>query len=292
MAVDRECDPSPGGPPQVEEPLIDAALLAFDLAPLLCTASECVAYHRLWPWLRVLGLASSPERHREFFSKQLRPAARTDRRIDVLVSGCADQAMLAHVAASVANARVTVVDKCGTPLALCDSYARRREALDLQLVEGDIRDVGVGPFDLITTHSFLSQFRPDERPELISAWLRLLAPDGRVVTTTRLEPTASTDTFADDAVHDFGARVLAGAHAHDDPRVRGHAETLGAVAEDYARTLRVHSVATVEELEHLFREAGFGKVSVTSRRMEGMPTGRAGPTMRRAADYAEIVAVP
>jgi SAM-dependent methyltransferase len=291
MAVDRELDRSAGEPPEIDEPLIDAALRAFDVAPLRCT-SECLAYHRLWPWLRVLGLGSSPERHGQFFSEQLRSAARSDRRIDVLVSGCADQAMLAHVAASAPDARVTVVDKCGTPVALCEDYARFRRALDLRGVVGDIRDLGDGSFDLITSHSFLSQFTPDERPNLVSAWLRLLAPDGRIVTTTRLEPTSSTDTFSDDAVDDFAARVLAEARAHDDPRVRRHADDLGAVAVDYARTLRVHSVTTVEELEHLFREAGFRRVSVTSRRVEGMPAGSAGPTMRRAADYAEVVAVP
>ncbi len=280
--------------PRVEEPLLDSALTALEQAPTTCPSGEhsCMAYHQLWPWLRLLDLASSPERQGGFFAEQLRAVRRTDPPTDVLVSGCADQSMLAHVAATISPVRATAVDACRTPLELCARFAADRDDIDLDLVHEDVRDLHAGPFDLICTHSFLSQFSRDDRPGLVEAWRRLVKPDGRVITSTRLDPSGTGGTFDVRAGTAFVERVSTAAAADDRPLVRDRADDLRAIAQQYVRSLRVHPLASAEELDVLFRAAGFSQVRVSIRHIAGEPPNRAGPGIRQAADYAEVVASP
>src|SRR5688572_27639449 len=109
----------------VDEPLAESAPLARKLAPSLCavdprTGERCDWQHGLWQTLRLLGLITTPVHHAEFFRGAfagLEDGAR------ILVSGTADYAMLAQVIAVSREAKITVLDVCGTSVELNRWYA-------------------------------------------------------------------------------------------------------------------------------------------------------------------------
>jgi hypothetical protein len=148
--------------PEVREDLLREAREVHAIATRHCAApgqSDCGWYHASLPTMRLLGVFDSPGCDDDFLlpafeAEFARGATR------VLVSGCADAAMLARVAAclpSAAAIEIVVLDRCRTPLELCRDYAASH-GLHVELVHRDILDYEAAPFDLICTHSFLSFF--------------------------------------------------------------------------------------------------------------------------------------
>jgi hypothetical protein len=110
----------------------------------------------------------------------------------VLIGGCADFGLLSVIhealGEAVSAARITVADRCETPLALCRLYAgqmgfevacQRRE---LQL------DPAAGQFDLVLMHSLLSFCAPAERGALLAALASGLAPGGTLLAYQSIRP--------------------------------------------------------------------------------------------------------
>lgn len=269
------------------------AARAWTLAPATCPP-RCRGYHRLWPTLRALGLGAGPDRHRDWFARHL-PAGpadrdRPDRRI--LVCGLADPAMLATVLATTAGeaSSVVVLDRCPTPVTLALEQAAvaagpRRVAGVVAEALGHADPLG---FDVITTHSFLSQVTAAERRRLVAGWRDLLRPAGRVVTNTRLAPRPHEQFEADRIAGLRGtvARALDTAPPHLLPAPR--AELVDAV-DAYAEAVTIHPLRTVQELRHLFEEAGLDVALRTVRPRSALPAG-AGPGTAQDADYVELVA--
>ena len=117
----------PAGP---VEPLAESAPLAWAIAPRLCpgdpqSPSACVWYHRVWQYLRLLGVITSIRTNSAFLTRTFDGLALNHPR--VLVSGSADYAMLAHLWHAYAGRPldVTVVDLCPTALYLNEWYAGR-----------------------------------------------------------------------------------------------------------------------------------------------------------------------
>ena len=206
--------------------LLESAPLARAKAADVCGAGYpdeggCAWYHGVWQYFRLLGVVSAPDRHAGFFRDTLGAlfAARADARL--LISGTADYGLLALVLAipGADTASITVADRCETPLFLCRWYAERAghtiatTATDITALEA------IEPFDALCCHSFLSQFRPSERPALMASWRRVLRPGGQVITNTRLDPAWREERsgFSPAQVAAFARRVAEAAKATETP---------------------------------------------------------------------------
>ena len=172
---------------------------------------DCSAYHLPWQRLRLCGVVSTPSWHGEFYANAFRSwcdsmkQKKPHGRLNILVSGLADYAMLYWVAQSIEHAerkRCTfhVLDICQTPLKACLWLTRRLFdqcnpplSLDVLLYHRDIYKNGFDPdsFDLITSDAFLTRFEGVQaKVELFNEWIRVLRPGGRIITTARVKERA------------------------------------------------------------------------------------------------------
>jgi SAM-dependent methyltransferase len=282
----------------LEEPLFEAASAAMRLAPKLCPGLDgynCSAYHRVWPHLRILGLAADPNRHRSFFDGALGSVANAGGFDRVLVSGAADQGMLARVASAYAAAatpfEATVVDVCRTPIALVAAYAHRR-GIAARMVVADVREFTADrPFDVVCTHSLLPRLPGPERPRLVERWAELLRPGGKLVTVTRIDPEGEPGPAAPSQAHAFGERVRREA-ARWRQLLEALPDELGEAARDYAASTIVHAPPrSADELVELLTRGGFAVERLDVREVAGPTGGRdAAPATARTAVYGELVA--
>jgi SAM-dependent methyltransferase len=251
----------------VIEPLDETAALARRIAPQLChvdpvTGNRCDWYHGPWQDFRRLGLVTSARTNGAFFVEVLRERARAGAR-RVLVSGCADQSMLAHVLhawrAERREAEIEIVDLCETPLALCRWYAERAST-KVVTHRSDVLELAVNePFDLVCTHSFLTRFEPSRRPLLLSKWRALLRPGGYAVTAQRVRPSRAERLVrhSPEEASVFAERAHALARAQLE-RLDVTPEAIEAAALRYARLRAREPVRSQEELRALFEAGGFG----------------------------------
>lgn len=251
---------------RVDERIDELAPLARRLAPELCwrdpqTGEDCAWYHGPWQDFRRLGLVVSARINGDFFVETLRELARAGAR-RVLVSGCADQATLAHVLfawrAAGAVPDVNVVDLCETPLAVCRAYAER-EGVAIATHRSDI--LAFAPdrrFDVVCTHSFLTRLPMPRRPELLRKWRSFLVPEGVVVTAQRVRPSRSEQLVrhSPEEAREFAARALALARARA-PELDVTPESIAAAALLYAQRRAREPVRTASELRALFEESGY-----------------------------------
>jgi 2-polyprenyl-3-methyl-5-hydroxy-6-metoxy-1,4-benzoquinol methylase len=269
--------------------VLEQARAAAAIAPASCAATACAWYHGTWPTLRALGLVASPQRHQAFFTSALAEAP-GDR---VLVTGSADGAMVEVVLTARPGAAVTVMDRCATPVAVAAAAAARRGAT----VEGWVADVldtdeRAGTFDAVVTHGLFGLVPVDRRSALAAAWAALLAPGGRLVTTTSISGPGAVDpmTFSADAVDGFAERATeaAGDRGSD---LGMHAVDVAAAAREWARRAKVHPVRSLGDVASVLRDAGL-QPTVELREVSGtLPAGASGPWSARSACYAEVVAV-
>lgn len=291
---------SPGSLPRLYDPLLTTARLARRIAERQCRGTNgglnCSWYHGLWPYLRILGVAASPERHQDFFFDVLGSLARSGTSTRVLVSGSADHSMLAHTLRAYRSCEaapdVTVLDRCETPLSVSSWYARSI-GVPISTAASDILSFSCGVvFDVICTHSFLSQFPAITRPALIDKWRQLLRPDGAVVTTTRINPGGGQDGlgFTSEQAEAFSLRVL-------DEAVRwrtalGHdPHELAAEARRYAERTMANAAGSPQDVVELFEDGGFRVDLLQVREVRGaVSEGTWGPGTNQTATYAEIVA--
>lgn len=189
-----------GGAPRAGpvEPLAHSAGLARDWATDHCgcdaTGTRCDAYHGFWQTMRLMHLGATLGGHPGQYLEAIAhwaaqvPPHGGERR--VLISGCADYSMLAHLwhasAAAGDAMHVTVLDICATPLRL-NSWLAQRQGRSVLTVCDDIlaHRPGTG-YDLIITSSFLGYFSPQLRPTLFQAYRGLLRDGGRLVFSNRL----------------------------------------------------------------------------------------------------------
>jgi len=276
--------------------LRESAPLALERSAGLCHRGAggrdaCDWYHGVWQYFRILGVVATPWMQRRFYERVLGELAATGSHTRILVSGSSDYAMLALVlhayALRGARPEVTVTDRCGTPLFLNRWYAERHEVRITTRV-GDILAAGGGPYDVICTHSFLGNFPPQQRAELVSVWRALLRPGGKLVTINRIRPDSCGEVrFNAGQGEALRERVLRAARAL--PVAIGiEARTLARWAEEY--TSRYHSwpVGSAAELRALLEDNGF-----VVERLEPGPEaapGPTGPSVAGAALRLEVVA--
>lgn len=272
-----------------------SAPLARRLAGRLCTG-ECRWYHGLWQYLRLLGLIDPMPRHAAFFERALRAAAGGLRGPRVLVCGAADASMFSQVMQGLrapgVRPAITVIDLCGTPLAVNRWYAARA-AGRVSTRRVDVLDHSPGEaYDAICTHALFGRFAPSERPELLARWHALLRPGGIVATVTPIRPGSARRLvgFSHQQARAFATVVRDAAERRAAPLSVPPTE-LGGMALEYARRHRVHRVESPDALRGLFEAAGFRVAHVSLVAASRVP-GRAfsGPTVAGSAPYARIVA--
>jgi len=247
---------------EVSEDLLREAREVHAIAARHCAApgqDDCGWYHASLPTLRLLGVFDSPGSDDDFllpaFDAEMRRGATR-----ILVSGCADAAMLARVAACLPEDRqceIVVLDRCRTPLELCRDYARHH-GLAIELVHSDILGYRAEPFDLVCTHSFLSFFDGPARAQLGRAWWRLLRPGGCVVTAQRIRVGAEPglvgygETEAQALAEDAARRANGSVH-----ETNVSADDARACADAWTRNYYAHVVESEEALRSPFTDAGF-----------------------------------
>lgn len=249
----------------VDEFLAGSAPLARRLAPALCqrdaSGASCAWYHGVWQDLRRIGLVTTARTNGAFFIETFRTLARAGAQ-RVLVSGCADQSVLAHLLYAWRQEgrepEVVVVDLCQTPLALCAWYAERAGS-KVETRRSDILDfVPDAPFDLVCTHSFLTRFPPEGRHRLIAHWRACLRPGGAVVTVQRVRPSRPEPLVrhSPDEAQEFAERALSLARARAS-ELDVAPETIAAAALEYALRRARQPVRSSEALRALFADGGF-----------------------------------
>jgi len=269
-----------------------SAALARSLADAICTTpnghDHCGALHGIWADLRLLKLAAEPARHALFYRESLESRAASA--AAVLVSGCADWGMLETVVDAYRESplRVTVIDRCPTPLLLCAWYGAE-VGVPVRTARADaMRFDEYDSFDVVCTHSLLTYYPLDGRQQLVANWQRLLRRGGAVVTVTRLAQTevpAETIKGRAERFGELALQRLAQSGIDRDPAM------LRARAERFAAAQISHPVGDERDVRRLFEAHEFDVIRLDVRQLEGsMGRDRVGGAAR-SGSYAEIVAV-
>lgn len=279
----------------------ESARMAWERAPTSCATGwrgdgSCAWYHGFWPTLRVLGLAATPEREASFFSEVLGECARSGEHDRVLVTGAADQGMLAHVlAAWHAEGRVpelTVLDQCGTPLHLCEWYAGRNGQA-VGTIVGDVLSWEPDrTWDVATSHAFVGMLPHADKVALVARWAAALRPGGRLITNARIDPTwdAACPGFSPEQVEQFVAVVREHAEASGAEGIP-EASALADAARLYAQRMLSFPFASVDELRELFEQGGFRLARFDVIEVAGRDASRrSGPGTNRGGTFAQLVA--
>lgn len=283
------------------EPLAESAGLARRWARTLCrtdplTGERCDWNHGLWQILRLLELNATPADQPALCREALRALQTGSDGTRVLVSGSADYGMLHQVLAAWSDRDrapdVTVVDICETPLALNRWYAERVGASIATRCSDMLEYDEPLPFDAVCTHSFLGQFAPDARAQLIEKWHALLRPGGIAVTVNRIRPGTAPGPVAFGAQQAVALRAMIERLAPSLPPAVGvDGATLAADAERYALRQRPHPIASVAEIRALFERGGFEIVQLSCAPVPGGPRHSVrGPTVSAGADYVSVIA--
>ena len=283
--------------PPPDEPVLESAALAEEIAATVCTRTPvpCDWYHALYPYLRVLGLAATPERHAPFYDEVFRRLA-GEGYARVAITGTADTCMLAHVLRAYHGAGVTpaltVVDRCATPLRLCAAYAERASIRLTTEVADMLAWRSARKFDVVTTHAFIGMFPPARQPDLLRRWLDALHPGGVLVSVARVDDqwSPSVPGFSATQAEAFRALVERRAVAAQGPRVPDRT-TLDARVRRYTRTMRSFPFASEEALVRALEGAGFRIEQLDLVCFEGRAgAAESGPGAHRPGTFAHFVA--
>ena len=285
--------------PPLDDRVLECAALARSIAPTTCRPgaffeSNCVWYHGFWPYLRAVGVVTTPTHHAQFYADTLGELARDGDTNRILISGSSDFTMLQHVFSAFDAERepdILFTDICGTPVRLAEWYAdvNRRDiaarATDILELDTDER------FDVICTHSFLGAFTDTARVSLARKWHELLRPGGKIVTINRIRPYAGNEIirFDQDQIESFAARARAALEQR--PGIFDITpDEMEASARKYAESFQVNPIRSLDDIDALFRDNGFAIDVLDVHYVPGKEKSRgAGPTTPEGAAYAHIV---
>ena len=287
-------------PSKLDSSLIENAHLARRLAERECphaVGGDCTWFHGAWLYFRVLGVVTEVGSQANYFRQTLRRLAGEPRMVRVLISGAADDAMARIVLDAFrdtgAEAELTMLDRCETPLALSRASANRLGA-SMATYRADILDFdSAKPFDIVLTNSFLPYFDAEARVQLFTQWASLLRVGGKLLTTNRLRPTAPDGArrFSGEEAETFCSTVRSRADiCHDDLGVAS--ATLVRWARDYTAHMRGFPTRSSHEVVQLLHGAGFAPdhIETTEAEARNADPLDAGPTARASAPYLRVLA--
>lgn len=167
------------------EDLPRLARLAYDASAVHC--GTCRDYHVTVPYLRALGIGGiGAEFSWESQLDTLLRATAGRKTVRWLLAGSADAGLpglLGGLAAALPGTehRLTVVDRCQTPLVLCRAHAEA-EGAEIETILGDLSDFRRdGEFDAVLMHFTTIFFAEDELPGFLRHAGSWLAPGGVLV---------------------------------------------------------------------------------------------------------------
>jgi hypothetical protein len=178
---------------------------AISFAPDHCAG--CADYHIVSTLKRITGHMLFERGGRPALIDALRSIfggmTTTDGDFDVVVAACADTGVLstcAHAAWAagegwLARSRFTVLDRCRTPLMLCEEYASRNGLTVRTEVVDLLETTREFPADLILVHNFLPFVPADRHHDLLRRLGSWLKPDGRVVIWQPVLPAGDRERF-------------------------------------------------------------------------------------------------
>ena len=176
----------------------------LELAPRLCDG--CAEYHIRFAITRfgapreksiLLDRKLIIERIREILAEQ---SGRSQNPLQIVIAGAADTGVLAtcaHAAATLgdtvkARCQFIVIDRCPTPLALCEAFAGRH-GLRLRTIKADLLSSSEPlEADLIVVHSFLRFIERDRQASLLETFDHWLKPLGRIIVSQSIRPKTAT----------------------------------------------------------------------------------------------------
>ncbi|MFN4140931.1 methyltransferase domain-containing protein [Aestuariivirga sp.] len=245
----------------IDEDLPALAAQSFRLA--LASCGECRDYHATWSYVRAAGLRKGAPADIPHLRECLEGLSGS---VSVLIAGSADTGQVVAVANALPDrrGRITLVDVCQTPLALCESFAADH-ALPLTVGRVDIEQAaGYGPFDVVLFHNFLS-FLDDSKRHAALASLRLaLSPQGRLVIFQRLAAAEATGGGAIDGT-EAARRVTEALRLRGIPlpeEEERFAKRLAAAAGSAARARRLSAFTSVTQIEDNLLRAGYREIRV------------------------------
>lgn len=177
----------------IAEPLAVSAPISFATAHMLCPPDEaggCRSYHAIWQYLRMVGMVRAMRTDGPLYVAAARRLARAGRLRRVLICGAADYSSLAYLDYAARQAGVApffdVVDLCQTPLRMVAWYGARGGPA-VNAIRADVTTFDTPHrYDMICAHSLLAAMPHSSRPGLFAMWQRLLAPEGRVCLSSRI----------------------------------------------------------------------------------------------------------
>lgn len=261
----------------LEEPMLKSAPLMSMLSEVMCkgsqvSAEDCSWYHRVWQYLRIFDVVSTPTWHYRFYFESLRRLFAMRKNIKILISGTADYSMLAHVLYAFSNTdtkyEITVLDLCQTPLVLCEWYAGQ-EGKKIKTIREDILKFNIQEhFDLIITDAFLTRFSDDEKLQVLKKWNSLLKKDGIIITTIRIEKSDGPTKTSETEISKFTNEVFKSAQNWQ-PFLPESAEKLSSWAHEYARRMISFPVKNKDFLHKLLIKSGFSVIQDNMVRVKG-----------------------
>lgn len=287
-------------PSHLVEPLADSAPLAWRWAAQHCVADtrgdSCASYHGLWQYLRLMKLGPALGGHPMEYLRAMTELAlvwenrRSGAARRLLISGCADYSMLAHVlhafSCTPSPPAITVLDICPTPLKLNAWYAQKL-GQPIETVCSDL--LGHRPldgYDLIVTSSFLGYFSPDARPRLFATYAAMLRPGGRLVFSNRLRPeTESIQTaFSEQQARRFADKVALSCNALPAQATLPE-DAARQMALAYAGSRRPYPVNSADTIRRLATDAGLRWIEGHHVASAPLQPGLSGPTLGDGSDF-------
>jgi hypothetical protein len=237
----------------IAEDLPSLALEGYQLARRYCV--DCTDYHASRGFLRATGLTYGASKDFGVLAPHfagLPPSAR------ILLAGSGDTGQLTLVANALEGKRpkITLVDRCETPLLLCRSLANQH-GIDLKTYRRDITDLtDLEPFDAILAHNFLSFFEAPDRSAVVHALAGALDVGGALFIVQRTQANNSRHQEKRERIPSavsaftamFGEQVFDGATG----------ASVAAMLDRHflARTNRVFADRDLEDLAALLRQIG------------------------------------
>lgn len=231
-------------------------------------AAGCGDYHAVFPLLDLMGMASSPRAHEEFYKNTLWTTSH-DRSggAGILISGLATPSMADIVLnATDREVKIDVLDVCATPLLTCQKIFKPEQVERMKFMQKDalgFEGDGV-QYDAIVTDAFLTRFNDEQRLQVIKNWAKMLKPDdGRVITTWRIGKKQGGKGYGGKEDQRIFMENLEAEVKRWGIPMRNFLEmqTIFGLAKAYADKMHSYSGQTVEEIK-AFMEQCFGDVRI------------------------------
>jgi SAM-dependent methyltransferase len=195
----RHIRPSLLDPAACGEDLARMASRMSELAPALCEG--CAAYHLRFVLTRCATADKSIAVDRPLLVSHVQRIlsgrlSRSSDPLDVVIAGAADTGILAtcaHAAAAMnaetlSRCRFTILDRCTSPLTLCQEFASRH-ALAARTVQVDLAAIDQDfDADVIMVHSLLRFLSRQQQLALLRKFDNWLRPGGRVILSQSIRP--------------------------------------------------------------------------------------------------------